>query len=258
MQTLAIIRPTNQLEDSKKIVEAFGYQALGIAMIDIVSLRDPLWPDFLDELKGGNVDCVILTSANGARSCAKLGLNAANIPASTRVVAIGPQTRTALLKEHLRVDLVPPEYSSRGIVKMLNHVAGKSIWVLRSASGSPELLEGLKNNGAIVRELVLYTLKKRCGEPQRDFIHEVTEGDVAGVLFTSAMTVRAFLDCADRMEIRERLRARLASIIVGAIGEPTAEALYESNVQVDAIAEQATFRKLVSTIHSTLKARTPQ
>lgn len=258
MKTLAIIRPKNQLEDSKKIVEAFGYQALGVAMIDIVSLRDPLWPDFLDELKVGNVDYVIVTSANGAHSCTKLGLNAADIPASTRVVAIGPKTRTAMLKEHLRVDLVPSEYSSRGIVQMLNNVAGKSIWVLRSAFGGPKLLEGLKDNGATVRELVLYTLKKRCGEPQRNFMREVTEGNVAGVLFTSAMTARAFFDCADRMGVREQLMAQLASLIVGAIGEPTAEALYENNLQVDAIAEKATFRELVSTIHSTLKARTPQ
>ncbi len=257
MQTLAIIRPEKQLEDSKKVVESFGYRALGAAMVDIVPLRDPVWPAFLDELRVGNVDYVILTSANGARSCAQLGLNAASIPPSTRVVAIGPTTRTALLKGHLRVDLMPSEYSSRGIVQMLNNVAGKNVWVLRSALGSSELIGGLQNNGATVNELVLYTLKRRCGQPQRDFIREVTEGDVAGVLFTSAMTVHAFFDCADRMGTRERLIARLVNQLVGAIGKPTAEALYASNVQVNAMPKDATFRELVSTVHLALNNRAP-
>jgi uroporphyrinogen-III synthase len=257
MQTLAIIRPEKQLEDSKKVVESLGYRALGATVVDIVPLRDPLWPAFLDELKDGNVDYMILTSANGARSCVALGLNAASIPPSTRVVAIGPKTRTALLKEHLRVDLMPREYSSRGIVQMLSHVPSTNIWVLRSAFGSPELIEGLQNNGATVNELVLYTLKKRCGQPQRDFIREVIAGDVAGVLFTSAMTVSAFFDCADRMEIRERLIERLANVLVGAIGKPTADALHRSNVRVHAIPEDATFRELVLKVHLMLKNSTP-
>jgi uroporphyrinogen-III synthase len=255
MKTLAIIRPEKQLEDSKKVVESFGYRALAVTMVDIIPVSDSLWLTFLDDLTKGSVDYLILTSANGARSCAQLGLKAENIPRSTHVVAIGPATRTALLKEQLRVDLMPSEYSSRGIIKMLSNIAGKSIWVLRSAYGSSELIEGLQNGGADVKEVVLYTLKKRCGPPQREFIQEVTEGDVAGVLFTSAMTVRAFFDCADRMGTRERLIARLAYQLIGAIGTPTADALRACNVKVDAVPKNATFGELVSVAHSTLKNR---
>jgi uroporphyrinogen-III synthase len=255
METLAIIRPKSQLEASKKIVEAFGYRALGITMIDVTPLRDPLWHDFLDELKFGKVDYVIITSANGAHICATLGLNASNIPAATQIVAIGPQTRAALLKEHFRVDLVPTEYSSRGLVKMFNNIERKSIWVLRSAFGSSELLEGLANAGATVHEIVLYTLKRFCGPPQKAFVREVAGGTIAGVLLTSAMTVRAFFDCANRMKAQERLVAQLGEMVVGAIGKPTAEALYEMNVQVDVIPTKATFRELVLTVNSALSAR---
>ena len=257
METLAIIRPKNQLDDSKKIVESFGYRALGTTMIDVTPLRDPFWHYFLDELKIGKVDYVIITSANGAHICEMLGLNASNIPPSTKIVAIGPQTRAALLKEHLRVDLVPSEYSSRGLVKMFNNIDKKSIWILRSAFGSSELLEGLENAGAAVHEIVIYTLKKLCGAPQQAFVREVVEGTVAGVLLTSGMTVRAFFDCASRTRTREQLIARLGEMVVGAIGKPTAEALCEMNVQVDVIPKKATFRELVTAVHSTLSARTP-
>jgi uroporphyrinogen-III synthase len=255
MQTLAIIRPEKQLKDSKKVVESFGYRALAVAMVDIVPIHDSLWLTFLDDLMKGSVDYLILTSANGALNCSQLGLKAESIPKSTRVVAIGPATRTALLKEQLRVDLMPSEFSSHGIVQMLSDVAGKKIWVLRSAYGSSELIEGLQNGGATVNELVLYTLKRRCGQPQREFIQEVTEGDVAGVLFTSAITVRAFFECAERMGTREQLIKRLAHQLIGAIGIPTADALRACNVKVDVIPKDATFKELVSIVHSTLKNR---
>jgi uroporphyrinogen-III synthase len=160
-----------------------------------------------------------------------------------------------LLKEQLRVDLMPSEYSSHGIVRTLSNIAGKKIWVLRSAYGSSELIEGLKKGNATVNEVVLYTLKKLCGPLQRNFILEVTEGDVAGVLFTSAMTVKAFFDCADRMGTRDRLIARLAYQLVGAIGTPTAGALRSYNVEVDALPKDATFKELVSVAHATLKSR---
>jgi uroporphyrinogen-III synthase len=160
-----------------------------------------------------------------------------------------------LLKEQIRVDLMPSEFSSHGIVQKLSDVAGKKIWVLRSAYGSSELIEGLQNGGATVYELVLYTLKRRCEHPQREFIQEVIEGDVSGVLFTSAMTVKAFFDCADRMGIRERLIARLAHQLIGAIGIPTADALRACKVKVDVIPKDATFRELMSIVHSTLKNR---
>jgi uroporphyrinogen-III synthase len=258
MKTLAIIRPDAQLEDSKKVVESFGYGVLAIAMVDIVPIRDLLWPTFLYELKTGRVDYVVITSANGARSCAELRLNTASFPPSTRVVAIGPKTRSALFKAHFRVDLMPSEYSSRGIVHLLGDVTGKNIWVLRSAFGSSELTDGLQNSGATINEIVLYTLKKLCGQQQRDFIRELVESDVAGVLFTSAMTARALFDCADRIGMKEHLIERLATRVVGAIGKPTAEALSSYEVRVDVIPSDATFRKLVSTVHTALTGRAGQ
>lgn len=258
MKTLAIIRPDRQLEDSKKVVKSFGYGVLATTMVDIVPIRDLLWPTFLDELNTGCVDYVVITSANGARTCAELRLNAASFPSSTRMVAIGPKTRSALLKAHFRVDMMPSEYSSRGIVQMLSDVARKNIWVLRSAFGSSELTEGLQNSGATVNEIVLYTLKKLCGQQQRDFIRELVESDVAGALFTSAMTVRALFECADRIGMKEHLIERLANRVVGAIGRPTAEALGSYEVRVDVIPSNATFRKLVSTVHATLTDSAPQ
>jgi len=200
----------------------------------------------------------VITSANGASSCVELRLNASSFPSSTQVVAIGPKTRSALLKAHFHVDLMPSEYSSRGIVQMLSNVAHKNIWVLRSAFGNPQLTEDLQNSGATVNEIVLYTLKKLCGRRQRDFIRELIESDIAGTLFTSAMTARALFECSDRVRLKEQLIETLRNQVVGAIGKPTAKALGSFEVRVDAIPNHATFRELVSVVHATLTDRTQQ
>ena len=252
MKTLAILRPEKQLADSTRVVKSFGYDVLATTMVKLIPLRDGLWPTFLDELKRGRVDCVVITSANGARACAQLGLSAASFPPSTRVVAIGPKTRSALLREHFRVDLMPREYSSHGIVQMLSDVAGKNVWILRSAFGSPELIEGLEKKGAKVSEIVLYTLKRLCGQLQRQFIRGLMESNVVGALFTSGVTAHALFDCADRTGMKQPLIERLSHIVVGAIGKPTAEVLGSHSVAVDVIPRNATFKDLVSAVDATL------
>ncbi|MGZ4870173.1 MAG: uroporphyrinogen-III synthase, partial [Halobacteriota archaeon] len=68
----------------------------------------------------------------------------------------------------------------------------------------------------------------------------------------------ALFDCADRIGMKEHLIERLANRVVGAIGKPTAEALGSYEVRVDVISSDATFRKLVSTVHAALTDRAQQ
>jgi len=252
MQTLAIIRPNAQLDASKQFVASLGYRAIVAPLIDIIEIEDPMWSTFLRELKGGLVDYVVLTSANGARRCVELGLKGDMIPPSTRVVALGPSTRQTLREAGIRVDLIPGEFSSRGIVELLSDIATDNIWLLRSAYGSDSLVEGLRRNGAVVNQVLLYTLNKLCGEAQKDFIRRVLEDDIAAVLFTSSMTVHSFFECAKRMSTHDRTVRTLKTRLVGAIGVPTAEVLADYGVNVGVTPDKATFRSLVLAVDAVL------
>jgi uroporphyrinogen-III synthase len=255
MQTIAIIRPKAQLAASKRLVEALGYKTIVAPLIDIVEIEDPVWPTFVRELKQGLVDYVVLTSANGVHRCVKLGLEAGMIPSATRVVALGPHTAERLREAGIRVDLMPHEFSSRGIVQLLSNITSDNIWLLRSAYGSDSLVDGLRRNGAVVNQVLLYSLNKLCGKAQKDFIRRVLEEEVAAVLFTSGMTVRSFFECASRISAHDRAVQTLKTRLVGAIGAPTADVLADYGVAVNVMPDKATFRSLALAADAALTNR---
>ncbi len=255
MQTVAIIRPRMQLEASRELVEAYGYSAIATSLIEVVEVKDPRWHTFTNELHSCTVDYVVITSANGVYHAVSCGLVASDIPKQTRVIAIGPHTQQALLKAGFRVDAVPHEFSSEGLVKLLNDVAGRNVWLLRSAYGSVSLGDKLLNRGAVVNEVTLYTLKQLCGAPQQAVIGETIEGDVAAVLFTSTMTVRSFFSCASRRYDNEKIVRALSTRVVGAIGRPTETALKRFGVHTAVVPTHATFSDLVAHVDTTLRER---
>jgi len=252
VQTLAIIRPKAQLAASKQLVESLGYKTIVASLIDIVGIEDPTWFTFLRELKRGLVDYAIFTSANGVRRCVELGLNGDMIPPATRVVALGPHTGKTLREAGIQVDLMPGEFSSRGIVQLLSNITNNNIWLLRSAYGSDSLVDGLRRNGAVVNQVILYTLNKLCGKAQKDFMRRVLGEDIAAVLFTSSMTVHSFFECAERISAYDRAVQTLKTRLVGAIGAPTAEVLRDFGVGVNVMPDKATFRSLVLAVDAVL------
>ncbi|MDD1720844.1 MAG: uroporphyrinogen-III synthase [Euryarchaeota archaeon] len=252
MKTLAIIRPKAQLATSRRLVEAYGYNTIAASLIEVISVIDQRWQTFVEELRQGVVDYVILTSANGVHCSIARGLTPSDIPARTHVVAIGPKTQQALQSAGIRVDLMPQEFSSEGILQLLKNVAYCNIWLLRSAYGSASLVDELRRREAVVNEVTMYSLKQLCGPAQRKVIRSIVEGDVVAVLFTSSMTVRGFFECASRLYDRNVSTQALDARIVGAIGRPTAAALSSYGVHVDVVPAQATFTNLVASVHRML------
>ncbi len=252
VQTIAIMRPKAQLDASRKLVEAHGYDTAATSLVEVTRLTDRRWFPFMKELRSGVVDYVLLTSVNGVHCSAARGLSASDVPAHTRMIAIGPRTREALLSAGFHVDTMPQEFSSDGLLKLLQDVAGCNIWLLRSAYGSVSLVDELRRREAVVNEVVMYTLRQLCGPIQRSVIHRVIEGDVAAVLFTSTMTVRGFFECASHRYSREAIVQALRTRVVGAIGRPTEQALRSCGVLVDVVPANATFSDLVSSVHEAL------
>ena len=252
MRTIAIIRPKAQLGASRELAESYDYHTIATSLVEVESIEDPRWLTFSKELNEGVVDYVVLTSANGVQCSTARGLSANDIPAQTRVVAIGPHTKRALHRAGIRVDLMPVEFSSDGVLQLLRNVENRNIWLLRSAYGSSSLANELNHRGAVVNEVTLYTLKRLCGTTQRSIIRNIVEGHVVAVLFTSSMTVQSFFECALRLYDRQRVKKALRAQVVGAIGRPTAEALKSNGVDVDVVPKHATFADLMSSVHGAL------
>ncbi len=249
MQTIAIFRPQAQLDASRKLVEARGYRTIATSLVEIVPVLDERWRAFTEELRNGVIDYVVLTSANGVRCCIARGLSVSDVPALTRVIAIGPSTQQALLNAGFTVNAMPQEFSSKGLVKLLENVAHSNIWLLRSAYGSSALVKELRRREAILNEVTMYTLTNQCGLTQQNAIRDIVNDNVAAVLFTSAMTVQGFFSCASHLYDRDIVMHALQTRIIGAIGGPTDKALKRCGVSVDVVPARATFADLVASIH---------
>jgi uroporphyrinogen-III synthase len=182
---------------------------------------------------------VVLTSKTGAELLAESGWS----PGDATLVCIGPTTAAAARAAGWTVDLVPEEYSSAGLVALLEGaVAGETVAVARSDHGSDVLLDGLREAGATVDETVLYRLTLPEGAGRSTEM--AARGELGGVCFTSSLTVENFLEAAADRGVREEAVTGLNDVVVGVIGDPTRETAVAHGLDVDVVPDRADFEEL--------------
>jgi uroporphyrinogen-III synthase len=161
MKVIAIMRPAGYLAGSVKLANSMGFDTITAPMIDVVDKTDANFKGFVERVMGGKADYVIFTSANGVEfTLLKLDdpdefIEMLN---KTNVVAIGPNTKIALQKKGIRVNIVPESFSSIGLVEQMSGIEGAVIEIARSSHGAPELVDGLLKKGAVVHETQVYQL----------------------------------------------------------------------------------------------------
>jgi len=185
-----------------------------------------------------DADYTVLTSTTGVSVLATQGWQAA-----TTLCAIGSTTADALREAGYSVDIVPDEFSSAGLVARLSdEVSGATVELARSDHGSEVLPEGLRDAGAYLHETTLYRLARPDGSGHSAQL--AADGELAGVAFTSPLTVEHFLAAAAETAGRERVRTALDDTVVGCIGAPTRETAREAGIEVDVVPETASFEAL--------------
>lgn len=248
MKVIAIMRPASYLAESVKLAHSMGFAVVTAPMIDVVDKTDANFLGFVEHIMKGEVDYVIFTSANGVEfTLLKLDDPEGFIEQlnKTQIVAIGPETKKALLKSKIQVSIVPESYSSQGLVEHLNGLEGAVIEIARSSHGAPELVEGLRKKGAIVHETQVYQLISPRDERHTALMKRALAGEVDIFAFTSSMIVRNFMAIADEMGVKDELVRIMNEKTVAAIGKPTADTLSGFGVQVKILPERYTFEELL-------------
>lgn len=188
-------------------------------------------------------DYVVLTSRVAARVLEGAGWD----PGDATVCAIGDSTAGALRERGYVVDLVPEEFSSAGLVAMLeDRVAGTSVELARSDHGSDVLPDGLSAAGADVTETTLYRLI-RPGDAGVS-TERAAAGELEAIPFTASLMVDHWVAAAGERGVREAALEGLDRVVVGAIGDPTATTLEEYGVEVDVVADRADFEALAAEV----------
>jgi uroporphyrinogen III methyltransferase/synthase len=165
-------------------------------------------------------DLVCVTSPNGAAELfARLGAAGrdARALAGLLVAAIGPGTARALEEHGIVADIVPERAVAEGLVSGLAGVDVRRALIVRAREGRDVLPDALRARGAAVDVVALYeTVAEPLDEPTA---RAAAAADY--VTFTSASTVRYFLDAAGGLD-----GPRIASI-----GPATSTALRDAGLE---------------------------
>ena len=256
---IAAFRPENLIARSKEEAAKYNFDFFGFPVFQLVERREAL-----EELKNAfddSVDIVVFTSLNGVRksfSIAEHGkFNLKDKLSTVEVCAIGPVTRDELRRYGVHVSLMPEEYSTRGLMKLLaaRAEAGAKILFLRSAAGNKQIIESLQTNGAHVTDIAVYEPQIIASESERKLLVELINYQPDYIIFTSSLTFKMFLELASKLDVREDVSALLRSAKIAAIGDLTAETIAESGIEVDIVAKRSTFEQLLRSISTARASR---
>ena len=242
---IVITRPEAQAEEFAGLLHAEGARVIHFPTIKIVAPED--YHD-LDQALGrlSHYQWIIFTSANGVsfflHRLKELGRDIRDLK-DIRICTIGPATAATIEKLGIRVDLVPDEFISEGVVKAFQELNIKENRILlpRAEQARDVIPEGLMKLGAKVDVVTAYRTVN-SGKDKAELEALIHEGKVDVITFTSPSTVTNF------MEIMDREYAIPPHVKIACIGPVTAAAVKKAGLNVDIIQEHYTIPGLVGTL----------
>jgi uroporphyrinogen III methyltransferase/synthase len=194
-------------------------RALGADVVEAPAIRIEPLPGEAPDL--GVYDLVVFTSPNGVGLFFERlsdGERDARALAGRTVAAIGPGTAQALRQRGIEPDVVPERSVAESLLVALADLPVRRALIARAQEARDVLPDGLRERGGEVDVLELY---RTVAEPLDGDAREAALG-ADWIAFTSASTVRHFLDAAGG----EAPRGRIVSI-----GPVTSAALRERGLE---------------------------
>ncbi|GFN23576.1 uroporphyrinogen-III C-methyltransferase [Thermanaeromonas sp. C210] len=242
---IVVTRPHPQGEAMVRRLGALGAEVIRFPTIAIAPPDD--WGPLdraVDDAE--NFDWIVFTSANGVQyfweRLVARGKDARRL-AGVKIAAIGPATAEALARRGITADHLPGEYVAEAIARDLGpKVRGKRVLLPRADIARPALAEDLRRWGAEVAEIAAYrTVKSPLkGEGLR---HLLEAGKISAVTFTSASTVRNFLEI-----IGPEADSLLGRTAIASIGPITSAEVRRAGLKVSIEAEVYTEEGLVAAL----------
>ena len=202
-----------------------------------------------ERLTAGDFDWLAVTSAT---TVGVLAHHQVRIPNATRVAAVGPATRDALVAAGFRVDFIPVStYSAEAMVAEWPDHGGR-VLIPQSAIAEATLADGLTALGLEVTAITAY--RTTALDWADDIIHRVNAGGVDAVLLTSASIARAVAAHCTLLP-----DAPLpGGTIVACIGESTATGARHAGLPVHLVAGESTAEAMVEALSRYVAGETVQ
>jgi|WetSurMetagenome_2_1015567.scaffolds.fasta_scaffold08635_3 uroporphyrinogen-III synthase len=245
---ILVTRPADQASAMMQQIQDRGGIAFLAPMIRIEPPAD--WDECdaqigrLQEYSG-----VVFTSANAVEfflnRCADKGIGRA-VPSGLAVYAVGTKTADALRESGLVPVFIPSSFSGADLAAHFRSrdLQGRRFLLPRGDQGRGEVESGLQLAGATAVPVVVYRTVGPDAASAASVRAALAECSIDVVTFTSPSAVEYFMNVLD-----EELRAiARASLVVGVIGETTADAARQRGLPVQVIAGTATGEGLIESL----------
>lgn len=242
---IVVTRAREQAAEFAAQLEAAGAQVITLPLIQIAD--PPSWAlvdRAMDQL--AKFDLLVFTSANAVDKWTGRGRtqNKSPVLGTHQVYAVGSATAQRLQALGYRADLVPEDYSAKGILQSLgSDLRQKKILLPRGDLARDELPRELRDRGAEVLEVVVYRTRPADILPFT-WVEQMRRGEIDVITFASPSAVQQFVLWVGA----EQLDAVKDHFHAASIGPTTSSALREHGLKVAIEAAPSTLADLTAAI----------
>lgn len=246
---IVVTRPRDQARELVERIEEAGAEAIEAPMVTSEPPDDDtMLIDAAD--RAAEFDWIVFTTATAVESFLRVLLSGrGDIRAlkGVQLCAIGPSTADRLAAFGIRADLAPAEFGAEAIANALEGsstargqgrgaergAGAPAILIVRPDQARDVLAKELRARGSDVTDVIAYRATPAT-ETGQDVYRMLLEGRVDAVTFTSASTVRQFVEVIGREPAIDLLRTTTVAVI----GPVTAEAAGQLGIAVQVIPQK--------------------
>jgi len=199
----------------------------------------------VDDICAGRVQVMVFQTSVGTKalfdSAASQGREAEILVAlaDITVIARSPKPASVLRRNKVHIDHMPPEpFTSSDLIAAIGELdlTGRSVAVQAYGGPNKLLTQTLKERGASVREVTLYTWGlAEDVQPVLGLINALENGEIDALAFTSQIQVGNLLSIAEQASKEESLRVALAKpeLLMASVGPVCTKRMIEAGFRVD-------------------------
>jgi uroporphyrinogen-III synthase len=233
-------------QEMSRLIETYGGKPLHAPAMREVPLSSNLEAlKFADALLEGKLDVVIFLTGVGARALSKV-LESVHPTEKffealrkVSVVARGPKPVAVLREWNVRIAIAAPEPNTwREVLRAIDDskldLRDKHVAVQEYGVSNPELLEGLREQGARVTPVPVYQWDlPEDKAPLRAAVNSIIARGIDVALFTTSVQVTHLFQIAEQIGKKDALKAGLENVVKASIGPTTSEVLRSYGLSID-------------------------
>jgi len=257
-KTVAILEHRFTKEFST-LFERLGATVLACPMLEEkpVENRQEL-DDFVRRVVSGNLNMMIFLTGVGAKfliaEAESIGVKDDFIKALAKmtIVVRGPKPVAALRQFGVRVDVIPQNPTTEGVIEALrsHDLKGQRVGVQLYGTPNPQLVTALDAKGAEVTPVQVYAYGAAADSSAvNTLISRIVDGQVQVIAFTSGPQVHMLFDFASQLGLTAPLKEALKErVTIASIGEVTSRALSEKGLSPKIVPAQSKMGALAQSV----------